>query len=807
MHICSIVAAHNGPAALVTLAALRGRHTDAEIHVLDVDGICADWPDVRVLTPADVGISRAELHMAGMLADASTLPEWLLPRLLRLLVSEGATAVYVAPGMRPVGDLSPIRDAAARSGLAAVARRDTLPPDDGMSPSPRDLVREGPFHAGMLGVGPGAENLLDAWIALSDPGLPAPWQTALSATAHELVGSATIISPWNVDPDSVIVDDAGTWTLNGLPVAAIDLTETDPARPWLFSTDGADTARARLSDHPDLAALVTLHLAEVAALEPAQQPVARFERTAGGIVVHSVLRRVFREAVEAWRAGAGPVPPDPFDTTRPEQFTQWLDEVVTRKGTPLTRYVLGLYRDRPDLQARYPHVPGSDSKSFIAWARVHAQVEGDYARERVAAGVATAARQHARPSNGVRTGPVEWLVGRSGMPTGVNVVGYLRGELGVGEAARLVLGALDTTDVPHRPFTVDEHLQSRQRADGDQAPAAVEEAAATFATTLLCVNADQAGFVLDGLPELNPTYRIGYWYWEVEDFPATLHGGFGHVDEIWAATDFVRESIAAHTQLPVVTMTPALPQRSAPTELTRPELGLPEDRTLFLFSFDHLSTTERKNPVDLIDAFRRAFAPGEGPCLVIKSINSDKRVGDAERVRLRAAAEPDVLLLEEYLPPAHRDALVQLCDAYVSLHRSEGLGLTIAEAMAQGKPVIATAYSGNMQFMTDANSYLVPWTPVPIPEHSEPYPVGGRWAQPDLDAAAACMRAVVDDPADAAQRGERAAQDLRTLHGPETAGRRMAARLAEIERDMPKVRWRERAARGRRFVRRVSPLS
>jgi len=192
---------------------------------------------------------------------------------------------------------------------------------------------------------------------------------------------------------------------------------------------------------------------------------------------------------------------------------------------------------------------------------------------------------------------------------------------------------------------------------------------------------------------------------------------------------------------------------------------------------------ERKNPWGLVDAFGAAFAPGEGPLLVIKSINARQRPDQAERLRLHVAGAPDILLLEDYLDADDRDALVGLCDCYVSLHRSEGLGLTMAEAMAFGKPVIATGYSGNLQFMTEANSFLVPWTPTSIPAGCEPYPPGGRWAEPDLDAAAGLMRTVFEDGDLAAARGRQGAEDLRVLHSAEVAGRQVSARLVELVHD------------------------
>ena len=223
------------------------------------------------------------------------------------------------------------------------------------------------------------------------------------------------------------------------------------------------------------------------------------------------------------------------------------------------------------------------------------------------------------------------------------------------------------------------------------------------------------------------------WYWEVESFPASRDAAFSHVDEVWVATDFVRDAIAERATVPVRTVTPPLPQRSAVEPPGVPaRLHIPMQRPWFFFAFDYLSTVERKNPLGLIEAFARAFPAddGQGPVLVIKTLNAGRRVGDAERLRLVAARRPDVILIDEYLEPDELTALMASCTAYVSLHRAEGLGLTIAEAMAWGRPVVVSAYSGNMQFTNSRNAYLVPCTMTSIPIDADPYPAGTRWAIP-----------------------------------------------------------------------------
>ena len=741
------------------------------MHVLDLDGSYVPLGNEHVLTPQDLGIDAHELHVRAMLLEPVSLVRWTQPALLRRALQTGPTALAVSAGVLVLGDLAELVDIATRDQVCLLTRSAQALPADGAWPGPADLMATGSYTPHLIAVRRDATAFLDLWEELAaDPRTASDrWlEVAASHVPHRSVRAARfLVSAWTA-PAARIGEAAGALTVDGAPAGAVDFTGLDPGAPWLLDPSADGPPRVRLSAHPLLATLATQYAAQVRSGSEVPTAISL------GATVHPQLRAVFRAALDRSPERSIGSLPDPFDPDRAHELADWLlHPAADGSDRGLGRYLASVYQSRPDLQATFPGVPGEHVGAFLAWAHDHGRHEDAYSP--VLIDLALKAVEHIEP-------PVT-----HGRRAGVNVVGYLRAELGIGESARLMLDALTAGGISHATASVDRYLQSRQGA-----AYSASAADAPFDTTLLCVNADMTPTVAASVPSLLArSYRIGMWYWEVEDFPASQHDGFRHVDEVWVATDFVRRAIEPHSRVPVRTITPPLPQPRPVPGRTRADLGLPE-RPFFLFTFDYLSTVERKNPWGLVDAFQTAFAPGSGPLLVIKSINSDRRPDQAERLRLRVAGSPDILLLEDYLDAADRDTLVALCDCFVSLHRSEGLGLTMAEAMALGKPVIATGYSGNLQFMTEANSFLVPWTPTSIPTGCEPYPAGGTWAEPDLAAAARLMRTVLTDPDLAAARGRQAAQDIRRLHSAELAGRQVAARLTEL---IPARRARRRPAR------------
>jgi glycosyltransferase involved in cell wall biosynthesis len=444
--------------------------------------------------------------------------------------------------------------------------------------------------------------------------------------------------------------------------------------------------------------------------------------------------------------------------------TRWLSEPAgPGAAAGVFRYLDHLYARNPDLQRDFPDIGGADGPRLVEWARTIGIEHDPVLRVLLAGDAPRSPCRHPPPS-----------------APGVNAIGLLRGELGLGEAARLAIMALDSATVPVLPIA---HALDSSR--NEHAFSDVRIAEAALGANLVCLNPDQHWRLLRDSRADYPgdRYTIGFWWWELAGaLPVEWHIGFELVDEVWVGSDHTAAAIRAAAPVPVTKV--GIPVVPGPVPArTRSALGLP-DGFLFLTMFDYNSTVERKNPLAAIEAFKAAFPPGSGAALAVKSVNAARHPEKRAAIEAASAAHPDVHLIDGYVSAPDKNAMLAACDAYVSLHRAEGFGLPIAEAMHLGKPAIATAYSGNLEFMTPHNSYLVGHTMTGVGRAAEPYyPADGEWAEPDVEEAARAMCSVFDDRDEARRRGRLAAETIRRDFSPEAVGRTMKARLDELRTD------------------------
>lgn len=363
----------------------------------------------------------------------------------------------------------------------------------------------------------------------------------------------------------------------------------------------------------------------------------------------------------------------------------------------------------------------------------------------------------------------------SRLPFGVNLIGYVRAESGVGESARATLRALACTPVPHTVHDFREGNVSRMGEDID----AALESGIRHAISLFHINADQIVHARAALGErwFGVQHRIGFWAWELEHFPLEWQGAFDHVDEVWVPSTFCQRAVAERSPVPVLCVPHAVsvPETLAPD---RARFGLRPDSVVFLAMADVMSSPERKNPFGAMQAFVRAFGSRPRTAeLVVKVSNGDRDPAAMDRLRSVAAESGGIHLIESYLDRAALNTLLDSVDCFVSLHRAEGFGLVNAEAMARGKVVVATAWSGNMDFMTATKPLPVDYQLRAIEVDIGPYRQGQRWAEPDLDDAAAKMQQVAADAALRHRLGERARADCRAALAPDVVGRLIQTRL------------------------------
>lgn len=352
---------------------------------------------------------------------------------------------------------------------------------------------------------------------------------------------------------------------------------------------------------------------------------------------------------------------------------------------------------------------------------------------------------------------------RPSLHDGLNLVGYARGGLGLGENLRRFAETLHAAGLPFSLVDFDANLGDRSRDTRLERRIRRDN---PYPTNVFFVNADQMPVARErfGAGFFEGRHNVGFWFWELERFPEAWSGAFDLVDEVWTASEFVRGAIAARTSKPVHRV--ALPvELPAIRSFDRAEFGLPAAPFLFCFHFDFHSFAQRKNPQAAIEAFRRAFAPDDRrAALLVKTINGAAAPGPMAALREAVGDDPRILLIDGFLDHEAAAGLLSVCDAFVSLHRSEGFGLGMAEAMYLGKPVVATGYSGNLDFMTPVNSCLVHHRLVAVGEGEYPYGAGQHWADPDLEHAADWMRRLVDDPAFARTVGRAGAESIRQTH-------------------------------------------
>ncbi len=638
---------------------------------------------------------------------------------------------------------------------------------DGRKPSERDILQAGAYNLGFLALRNDATvgRFLDWWARrLYDRCIVEPaaglfvdqrWIDLVPGMfdgVHVLRHPGYNVAYWNLLHRRLEIDGDDI-RANGQPLHFFHFSGVDPER---LDTVSKHQDRWSLDELPEIRPLFEEYRDRLmaAGYEETRRWPYGFRCFDNGLAIPPLVRRMYL------RLGDGVAQfGDPFATGHRGSFWQWLHE-ETHPGSGVPRFWYEVYLSRADLRRTFPDVFGQDRPTFLAWVERYGRAEFQIgADDRAGSGSATAAPPASAPR------------------PGINVAGYVMSEKGVGEALRATVAALAAAGIPH--CVIDFPDPGSANAGGslvgrvDDNPYPVNLIHLTAAELPKFVNARGPEFLRD-------RYSIGFWMWELDRFPRVFHGAFVYLQEVWVASTYCLDAISRASPIPVVKVPlPLSLERLRAKGVGRGYFGLPEDAVVFLFVFDAHSVLERKNPRAVIQAFRRAFKGQEDVRLVLKLIRGNRRIREALSAE---AGDGRVVVIDRVFERGELNSLVEVSDCYVSLHRSEGFGLTMAEAMALGKPVIATGYSANMDFMNVGNSFLVRHELVRLDRDYGPYPRGGVWAEPSVEHASELMRLVYENPAMAADVAGRGRREIWQSLSAEAVGEQIARRLEVIGR-------------------------
>ena len=325
---------------------------------------------------------------------------------------------------------------------------------------------------------------------------------------------------------------------------------------------------------------------------------------------------------------------------------------------------------------------------------------------------------------------------------GINLIGYIKAQMGLGQGCRLMASAIEESGIPftimdtrvgnpfnHNDNTWDNHIVKTPK----------------YSINIFHVNPEQIPPLQLSLPvdTLDKRYNIGVWLWELPDFPDEWCDAFGLVDEVWAPSVFNCESIRTKANVPV-TLIPYGIIADFDEKYDREHFNLPKDKFLFLSMYDANSTIQRKNPIGVVKAFKKAFTPEDDTVGLVIKINNPKDE-DLAIINEELQGYTNVYFIKDTMSKAEVNSLIKVADAFVSLHRAEGFGLVIAEAMLLGTPVIATNWSANVDFMNEENSCPVSYELKQLGQDYFFYKAYQHWAEPNIDHAAEYMVRLLAD--------------------------------------------------------------
>ena len=735
------------PGMRVLMDSVKTTNPDVDLYalVIGVDGQGnkdAVLNEVNLFSEKDA-LTKDEIEDMPFVYDVVEFANSLKPFGFRWLMEQQKyeTLIYLDSDIEVYQSLGKVLDALKDFPIVVTPHALEPVPEDGLLPNSLDISLAGIYNLGFIGVRHDAQAFIKWWcdrlrfdcIFDQARGLFADqkwidWAPALFEVGV-LKDPTLNVAYWNIHERDIGLlqgpDSKSVYGVNGAPLTFFHFSGFDSDRPETLSKHTGLMARVSPKDNDALMSLCKLYASKKADFSQHSDVTNdyAYSEIAPGVLSTKPIVRALRDARTGGYLSI-------LDRERPASdgaaFVSWL---LTPQGRwSLTPLEVGFWLTREDLRFGQKMLDMFSARTLKEWSKGSPEYGLELKR----------LRREVSVRNEFISGPQKPTINPH---SGVSVLGYANAELGLGEAGRRLFSAVRLTGLPTELVALRDHISR----DNHRVLSEVHDFP-SYSTVISSVNADYATMVARRFDlKRNDTRHIGYWAWELEELPSHHISAIDAVDEIWTMSKFVQKAVEAKTEKKVSVVPVAFRAPSAPTTFTRKMLGLPTDKFTFMTSFDYLSIPKRKNPESTIKAYLSTFRESDGACLIVKSINSNQNPEYRASLKTLASNRSDILFFDRYLSSIENLALIELADCFVSMHRSEGFGLNMADAMALGTPVVSTNYGGNLDFMSDQSTALVEYELQEVGESNWPYDPKALWAEPSISHAAFLMLKVFNE--------------------------------------------------------------
>ena len=777
--IVTICSGNYFPYARILLTSLKKYHSEAALFLCLADTLQPKLelgiPEVTII-PAD----RLEIPNFADFAFRYDIMEFntaVKPFVLQWLieVEQFEEVVYLDPDIELFAPITSVFEALATEANFVITPHITQPAEGDEYPDDFGVMKAGIYNLGFIAVDNSlaAINFLHWWgrklrfhcVNEQDRGLFVDQKfvdllPAFCDRVAILRDPSFNVAYWNLHQRQ-LAQTAYGWTIDNEPLKFFHFSGIDPSHPDRLSKH---TERFKENLAPPLQAIIEHYLSQLQEFGYDREIAlpygyGKFER---GAAIANVMRRCYRSLPNSGLD-------NPFAT-----FDRYLnrpcDLLSPHNFCTITNLMYFFWLQRKDLQLAYDLNDADSRLNYTSWFVENATDSGidTYFCD----AVSNRTEKHLNSRASAQHSQLERQQ--------IGVIGYLKAETGVGQAGRMVARSCQQANLTVQGYNVSVNVMSRQQDDRLQDLLVNEINAKVH---IYKVNADQLPIVQKHVQNLaRPQLKINMPAWELSKFPDKWVSNLRDMDEIWVESQFVKNSLQPAVKIPVITMPPAIYVDDV-VPITRARFQIRDRAFAFHFNFDFASFSSRKNPQAVIETYniaRQKYFQQIDTVLVIKTRGYDPEGKSYRKLKELVSENPDIIVINEDLTHPEALGLMQCCDCYVSLHRSEGFGYTLAEAMLLNKPVIATDYSGTTDFINQDTGFPVDYQLIPLKPDEYPFAEGQKWADPDLDRAAWLMNYLVNNPQETKKIADAGRQQILQNHSLTVVGKRYRDRLEEI---------------------------